>query len=46
MINEAKGVVEFENAGGARYTRTYSLSAIGKTEADLLKPRFPLFKWK
>jgi hypothetical protein len=46
MINEAKGVVKFENAEGASYTRTYSLSARGKTEDDLLKPRFPLFKEK
>ena len=46
MINEAKGVVEFENAESARYTRTYSLSALGKTEDDLLKPLFPMFKWK
>jgi hypothetical protein len=46
MINEAKGIVEFENAEGARYTRTYSLSALGKTEEDLLKPLFPIFKWK
>ena len=46
MINEAKGVVEFENTGGARYTHTYSLSALGKTEDDLLKPLFPVFKWK
>ena len=46
MINEAKGIVEFENAEGARYSRTYSLSALGKTEDDLLKPMFPLFKGK
>lgn len=46
MINEAKGIVEFENAEGARYTRTYSLSALGKTEEDLLKPLFPISKWK
>lgn len=46
MINEAKGVVEFENAEGAHYTHSYSLSALGKTEDDLLKPLFPMFKWK
>ena len=46
MINEAKGVVEFENVESARYTRTFSLSARGKKEDDLLKPLFPFFKWK
>jgi hypothetical protein len=46
MIHEAKGGMEFENAESARYTRTYSLSARGKTEDYLLKPLFPLFKWK
>jgi len=46
MINEAKGVVEFENAEGAHYTRTYSLSALGKTKDNLLKPLFPMFKLK
>jgi hypothetical protein len=30
MINDAKGVMEFENAEGSSYSRTYSLSARGK----------------
>jgi hypothetical protein len=46
MIHEAKGVVEFENVEGARYTHTYSFSALWKTEDDLLKPLFPMFKWR
>lgn len=46
MIDEAKVVVTFQNAQGARYKQTYMLSAIGRSEEDLLKPAFPMFRWK
>jgi hypothetical protein len=46
MINTATGVVEFENAESACFNRTYPLSALGKTEDDLLKPLFPTFNGK
>ena len=46
MINEAKAVVTFEDSKGSHYTRTFVLSALGKNDDDLLKPMFPMFKWK
>jgi hypothetical protein len=46
MITEAKASVTYKNAKGARYARTTKLSALGKSEDDLLKPMFPLFQWK
>ena len=46
MINEAKAVATFEDSKGSHYTRTFALSALGKNDDDLLKPMFPLFKWK
>jgi hypothetical protein len=46
MINEAKAVVTFKDSNDAHYTRTFALSALGKNDDDILKPMFPLFKWK
>jgi len=46
MIGEAKAVVAFDDAKGVHTSRTFSLSALGKNDDDLLKPMFPLFKWK
>jgi hypothetical protein len=46
MVDEAKVVVTFQNAEGVRYKKTYMLSALGRSDEDLLKPPFPLFKWK
>jgi len=46
MINEAKAVVTFEDSKGSHYTRIFALSALGKNDDDLLKPMFPMFKWK
>jgi hypothetical protein len=46
MVEEAKVVVTFENEKGIRYSKTYMLNAFGKGDEDLLKPAFPLFKWK
>ena len=46
MISEAKGVVTFESSSGQKYSTTSHLSALGGSEEDILKPMFPLFKWK
>jgi len=46
MIDKAKAVVSFEDANGSRNTRIFALSALGKSDDDLLKPMFPLFPWK
>jgi hypothetical protein len=46
MISEVKAVVTFEDSKGSHYTRTTAISALGKNDDDLLKPMFPLFKWK
>jgi hypothetical protein len=46
MVDEAKVVVSFTNEKKQQYKKTFLLSALGKSEDDLLKPMFPLFKWK
>ncbi len=46
MLSEAKAAISFENRGGRRMERQYTLSALGKDEEDLLKPAFPIFGWK
>ncbi|MGD0535783.1 MAG: hypothetical protein ABR999_10160 [Methanoregula sp.] len=46
MIEEAKAAVTFDDAKGVKTSRTFTLSALGKGDDDLLKPMFPLFKWK
>jgi uncharacterized protein (DUF58 family) len=46
MIEEAKVVVTFQNEKGTRYSKTYLLNALNRGDEDLLKPYFPLFKWK
>ena len=46
MITEAKVVVSFTNEKKQQYKKTFLLSALGKSEDDLLKPMFPIFKWK
>jgi hypothetical protein len=46
MISEAKVVVSFENEDKNRFSKTYLLSATAKSDDDLLKPTFPIFKWK
>jgi hypothetical protein len=46
MLSEAKVVVSFENENKGRFSKTYLLSATGKSDEDLLKPTFPLFRWK
>jgi hypothetical protein len=46
MVEEAKVVVTFKNEKGVRFSKTYMLNAMGRSDEDLLKPTFPLFKWK
>ena len=46
MISEAKATVNYQNSQGFEYSQTFRLSALGKSDDDLLKPVFPLFKWK
>ena len=46
MVNEAKASVTFEDSRGSHYTRAFALSALGTNDDDLLKPMFPMFKWK
>jgi hypothetical protein len=46
MVPEVKAVIIFENEKGGRYSKTSILSPFHPGEEDLLKPMFPLFKWK
>jgi hypothetical protein len=46
MIKEAKAAITFRNERGDTYERSFPLSALHGGEEDLLKPMFPLFKWK
>jgi hypothetical protein len=46
MISEAKAAVTYQNSQGLAYSETFRLSALGKNDDELLKPAFPLFKWK
>jgi hypothetical protein len=46
MLNEAKAVATYQNSEGFKYSQTFRLSALGKSDDDLLKPALPLFKWK
>jgi len=46
MLTEAKAVVAFRNAKGEGHSRRILLSALDKSDDDLLRPAFPLFKWK
>lgn len=46
MIAEAKAVVSYEDGSGRRFSRSFLLSATGRSEEDLLKPAFPIFGWK
>lgn len=45
MITEIKIVVAFQNEDGKLFSRITKLSAL-EEEPDILKPMFPLFKWK
>jgi hypothetical protein len=46
MISEAKAAVTYQNSQGLAYSQTFRLSALEKSDEDLLKPMFPMFKWK
>lgn len=46
MISDAKVVVSFESENKGRFSKTYLLSATGISDEDLLKPSFPMFRWK
>jgi hypothetical protein len=46
MISEAKTAVTYQNSQGQVYSQTIGVSALGKSDDDLLKPVFPIFKWK
>ncbi len=43
MIQEAKAAINWNDAEGRKYSSQSKLSALGKSEDDLLKPMFPLF---
>ncbi|HII76811.1 MAG TPA: hypothetical protein HA264_07240 [Methanolinea sp.] len=46
MIDKVKVIAEYQNEKGDLYKRTFTISALDKPDDDLLKPMFPLFKWK
>jgi hypothetical protein len=46
MISEAKALITFESPDGREFSHSSPLSAMGNTEEDLLKPIFPMFRWK
>jgi hypothetical protein len=46
MVEQVKAVISFENERGMHYQKTSMLTALGPDEDDILKPMFPLFKWK
>ncbi|MCU0632404.1 MAG: hypothetical protein MUC66_05445 [Methanolinea sp.] len=46
MIERVKFVVEFQNERGDAFSKTRTISVFDKPDEDLLKPAFPLFKWK
>ena len=46
MISEAKAAVTYQNSRGLACSQTFRLSALGKSDDDLLKPVIPLFNWK
>jgi len=46
MVENVKVVIQYANDRGEEYSSSYKLSALGGDDEDLLKPVFPLFKWK
>lgn len=46
MISEAKALINFESPDGREFSHSSPLSALGNREEDLLKPMFPMFRWK
>ncbi|MCK9592298.1 MAG: hypothetical protein M0Q91_09865 [Methanoregula sp.] len=45
MVGKIKIILTYENEKGQSFSRSARLSALNE-EPDLLKPEFPLFKWK
>jgi len=45
MVEDIKIAITFENEAGRSFSRSLRLSAL-EEEPDLLKPVFPIFKWK
>jgi len=45
MVEEVKVVLTFENENGRSFSGSSKLSSLGEVP-DLLKPMFPIFKWK
>ncbi len=46
MIEKVKVIAEYQNEKGDAYQKTFTLSPLDKPEDDILKPAFPMFKWK
>ena len=46
MVGEVKVLVSFLNRNKEPFSRTYLLSSLKPGEEDILKPAFPLFRWK
>lgn len=46
MVENVKVVIQYKNNRGVEYSHSYHLSALGGDDDDLLKPAFPLFRWK
>jgi hypothetical protein len=46
MISVAKAAVTYQNSQGLACSQTFRLSALERSDDDLLKPVIPLFKWK
>jgi hypothetical protein len=45
-IPTAKAVVSYENEKGETFSKIFPISALATDDDDLLKPMFPVFKWK
>ncbi|OPY44525.1 MAG: hypothetical protein A4E42_01011 [Methanoregulaceae archaeon PtaU1.Bin222] len=46
MIERVKVMAEYKNEKGNSYEKTFTLSPLDRPEEDILKPAFPMFKWK
>ena len=46
VIDKVKVLAQYQNETGTGYQKTFTLSVLDPPEEDLLKPAFPLFKWK
>ncbi len=46
IVQQAKVMITYHNERGDRFSKTAMLSVFDVSDDDLLKPVFPLFKWK